>query len=111
MSSKAKWIIAGIVVAMVWLAYTGIKQWVSTDRLEPGEPVLTIKNESGDPALVRVVGPTAEDIEMPSFGKKAINIDDGDYYLKIRYGTDDSDYTYKKSKPFTVTKTDTGYSG
>jgi hypothetical protein len=71
---------------------------------------ITFDNQSGEPALVKVIGHTGLLIEVPNGESRLINVPAGQYYLLVRYGSKPDRYTYAKGDPFTVTQTETQYS-
>ncbi len=71
---------------------------------------ITLDNQSGDFALVKLVGPTGLVIEVPSGEHRTVRVAAGDYYLLVRYGTNPGGYRYTKGDPFTVRQTPTQYS-
>lgn len=82
----------------------------STTKKEEGEnstlkPTITLKNQSSEPALVRLKGPTTTDVEVPAYGDKTVSVSGGDYFIKIRFGTNEAKYTYSKGDNFNVTET------
>jgi len=92
---------AGFVVAILFLASTaslGAQALRST---------ITFDNQSGEPALVKLVGPTAQTVEVPNREQRAVAVAAGGYYLLARYGADPRHYTYSRGDPFKVEETTT----
>jgi len=71
---------------------------------------ITFDNQSGESALVKVIGPTGQIIEVPNGESRLINVAAGDYYILVRYGEKPDQYKYSKGDSFTVTQTLTQYS-
>lgn len=71
------------------------------------QPTLTLVNRSSLPALVRVKGPTKADVQVPGHSKKTIAVKGGNYFIKIRFGTNEKNYIYSKGQPFSVLETPT----
>lgn len=68
---------------------------------------ITFDNQSGKPALVRVIGPTYREISVTDQSKETLQVAPGEYYILVRYGSEPDKYTYSKGDPFTVTQTPT----
>lgn len=71
---------------------------------------VTFENQSGELALVKLIGPTFQNIEVPNNQSPKVYIAPGDYYILIRYGSEPSNYRYAKGDPFAVIQTATQYS-
>jgi hypothetical protein len=52
-------------------------------------------NQSGDPALVKLIGPTQAEVEVPNGAKAGTDATAGRYTIKVRYGTPGK-YLYSK---------------
>lgn len=74
-----------------------------------GQNKVVFDNQSGDPALVKVIGPTQCAVEVPSGAKVDAQASAGRYTIKVRYGTAGK-YRYAKGEEFTVTETPTARS-
>jgi hypothetical protein len=73
---------------------------------------LTFINQSGEDALVKLVGPSYRVVEVPNKGKQTVNIAGGEYRIYVRYGKgpryrcakgemfkiEDSAYTYTRAQ-------------
>ncbi|MCX6908454.1 MAG: hypothetical protein NTY01_10475 [Verrucomicrobia bacterium] len=70
---------------------------------------VTFDNQSGKPALVKLVGPTSASISVENGSKESLSVGLGHYFIKIRYGTPGA-YTYSKGDEFDVTETATSAS-
>ncbi len=66
-------------------------------------------NQSGEPALVKLIGPTTTDVEVASGAKAGADAKAGRYTIKVRYGTAGK-YSYSKGDEFEVTETATARS-
>jgi hypothetical protein len=86
--------------------------WLTLPSLYAQTPpnTITLENESGDFALVQVIGPTERLIEVPQGQKRTVNVTAGEYYLLARYGESPERYRYTKGESFKVTQTATQYS-
>ena len=71
---------------------------------------ITFDNKSGEPALVKVIGPSGQIVEVPNGQNRTVNAAAGEYYILVRYGSNPEKYRYAKGNPFIVTQTDTQYS-
>ncbi|MCK4828055.1 hypothetical protein KA005_70655 [bacterium] len=63
-------------------------------------------NKSGQIALVKLIGPTTKDVNVPINSKLSVTALPGEYYIMVRYGTPDN-YQYTKGEKFKVTETTT----
>ncbi|UCE19731.1 MAG: hypothetical protein JSV84_05135 [Gemmatimonadota bacterium] len=79
-------------------------------RAQKNPNTITFDNQSGDPALVKVIGPTGHVIEVPEGEDRTINVASGEYYILICYGSEPGKYTYAKGDTFRVVETATQYS-
>lgn len=66
-------------------------------------------NQSGDPALVKLIGPTKTEVQVPNGTKAGVDAAAGKYAIKVRYGTP-GNYRYSKGQEFEVTETATARS-
>ncbi len=71
---------------------------------------LTIVNDSGQFALVKIVGPTRAVAKIPLDQKRTVHIAPGEYYILVRYGFSPKEFIYTKGEPFTVTETEDQFS-
>lgn len=71
---------------------------------------ITFDNQSGEPALVILKGPTEKTVEVPDGQSRIVNAAAGKYHILVRYSNKPEDYRYAKGDPFTVTQTATQYS-
>lgn len=70
---------------------------------------VTFENESGLPALVKLVGPTETTVNVADGGQATVNAAPGRYVIKVRYGQSGK-YRYMQGDPFEITQTATSYS-
>jgi hypothetical protein len=61
-------------------------------------------NQSGEPALVKLVGPTQTEVQVPNGATAGADAAAGRYIIKVRYGTPDK-YLYSKGDEFEVKET------
>src|SRR5262245_6846995 len=71
---------------------------------------ITFDNQSGEVALVKVIGPTGRQTEVPNAQKRTVTVLGGQYYIVTHYGASPDKYTYSKGDPFKVTQTSTQHS-
>lgn len=81
-----------------------------TAHAQTAESTLTLDNQSGQPAMVKLIGPISQFVAVPNSEKRAVSIGAGKYYLLARYGSDPHRYTYSRGDPFMVEETTTQYS-
>lgn len=77
------------------------------------QPVLNkiiFDNQSGQNAVVKVIGSTKLVVKVPKQRKKTVHVAAGDYYILVRYGDSEKDFSYTKSDPFVVTQSEDQYS-
>ena len=67
---------------------------------------VSFDNQSGEPALVKLIGPTTTEIEVPDATKQSVQASAGKYFIKVRYGVQGK-YHYAKGQEFTVDQTAT----
>jgi hypothetical protein len=77
---------------------------------QTGRSTISLDNQSGEPALVKLVGPTGHIVEVPSGTSRTVNVTAGEYYLLARYGSDPGRYAYSRGNPFKVEETASQYS-
>lgn len=95
-------IVVGLVVCL-----SGYNVRVEAQELKN---TITFENQSGEYVLVKLVGPTAQSLEVPNGETRTVNVAAGEYSILARYGSTPDQYTYTKGDPFMVTKTTTQYS-
>ena len=66
-------------------------------------------NQSGNPAIVKLVGPTSTSVSVQNGKTETVQASAGHYYIKVRYGTS-GNYVYGKGEDFDVTETATSSS-
>ena len=93
-----------LVTAMATVLATG----VMGEELAPN--TITFDNQSGKAALVKLVGPTAKDIPVPSGTNETVHASAGTYCILVRYGSDPERHTYTRGEPFIVSQTETACS-
>jgi hypothetical protein len=71
---------------------------------------ITFDNRSGDPALVKVIGPSRHLVEVPNRRKRTVKVVGGQYHIVTRYGANPDRYRYSRGDGFKVTQTATRYS-
>ena len=66
---------------------------------------ITFDNQSGQTALVKLVGPSRRMAQVPNLQKRTVTATGGQYYILTRYGSKPDDYTYSKGDGFHVVQT------
>ena len=72
--------------------------------------IIKFDNQSGRNAVVRVMGPTQTVAKMQRDETRTVHVIAGDYYILVRYGDSEKEYSYTKSALFTVTQDDKKFS-
>jgi hypothetical protein len=67
---------------------------------------VSFDNQSGETALVKLIGPTTSDVEVPDSSKQSVQALAGKYFIKVRYGVQGK-YHFTKGQEFTVDQTPT----
>lgn len=70
---------------------------------------LTFDNQSGETALVKLVGPTASSVLVENGTKASRSVAAGHYFIKVRYGAPGG-YSYSKGDEFDVRESATSFS-
>jgi hypothetical protein len=71
---------------------------------------ITFENGAGETALVKLVGPSGRTVSVPkSENRTESGIAPGRYYLVVRYGDVEKDYTYMKGDPFDIEESGNQY--
>jgi len=70
---------------------------------------ITFDNKSGEPALVRLIGPTPVEVAVPQGKAKTVIAGQGRYHIRVRYGTAGR-FRYTKGDEFDVTQSATSRS-
>lgn len=92
-------------LAAVWVIVLTFATGMTAEGRAP-EPLntITIDNQSGQYAEVKVMGPSKEFLRVPLEGKRTVHVKQGEYYILVRYGFSPKEYVYTKSDPFMVTE-------
>lgn len=83
---------------------------IATAHAKYNQNTISFDNQSGESALVKLIGPIGQTIEVPTGKSRKVNVCAGEYYILVRYGSKPNQYTYSKGKPFKVTQSATQYS-
>jgi hypothetical protein len=78
---------------------------VPASRAETPRATVTFDNKSGQPALVKLIGPSRRTALVPNRQKRTVTAVGGRYYILTRYGSKPDNYTYSKGDTFHVTQT------
>jgi hypothetical protein len=68
-------------------------------------PTVTIQNQSAEPVLAKLAGPSAGSVSIPAGGSRTVQVSGGRYLALFRYG--ERRYSYTKVGPFDVVQTPT----
>ena len=68
---------------------------------------VTYENKSGDSALVKLVGPTVNTVEVPDLKSRTVMVSPGKYFILVRYGTSSDSHRYSKGESFEVVEKET----
>jgi ABC-type Fe3+-hydroxamate transport system substrate-binding protein len=72
---------------------------------ETPRATVTFDNQSGEQALVKLIGPTGRVVLVPNRQKRTVTAVGGQYHILTRYGGSPDGYTYSKGDSFKVTQT------
>ncbi|HTB62985.1 MAG TPA: hypothetical protein VK737_05290 [Opitutales bacterium] len=67
---------------------------------------ISFDNQSGEPTLVKLIGPATSEIKVPDGTKQGVQVSVGKYFIEVRYGIS-GNYHYTKGEEFTVDETAT----
>jgi hypothetical protein len=70
-----------------------------------GLSVIALQNQSGTDAVVRLMGPSAQELTVVDGQSFGANVAAGDYYVLVRYGKSPAEYLFSKTGPVTVIET------
>jgi hypothetical protein len=71
---------------------------------------ITFDNQTGQPALVKLIGPIRKSIQVPDGQQRSVSAIGGQYFIMTRYGGDPGHYSYSRGEVFTAIQTRTTYS-
>jgi hypothetical protein len=81
-----------------------------TALIRYGRSIVSLDNQSGEPALVRLVGPTRSEVYVPNGTRRSVQrVAAGRYLIQVRYGIPGK-YRYTRGDSFNVVATSTSYS-
>lgn len=83
---------------------------VTISNAKDNPNIISFDNQSGESALVKLVGPTPKIVKVANGQKRSVNVAAGEYYILVRYGKSPERYRYSKGDTFTVHQTSTQYS-
>ena len=106
---RGNWILVGVHRNDDW-----VRGWIQVRnvRLRPdsGRSSITFDNQSGESALVRLVGPTRSEIVVSNGQKRSVrNVAAGHYQMLVRYTSADG-YRYVEGEHFDIEASATTYS-
>jgi hypothetical protein len=71
---------------------------------------VTFDNRSGEPALVKIIGPANTTVNVSHGTTQTVKVGAGDYYILVRYGSDPSKFSFTQGDSFTIEQTEKHYS-
>lgn len=95
-------VVAGVLWILGWAPFSS--------EAQPAPNKIIFDNQSGQNAIVKLIGSTTLVVKVPKQVKKTVRAAEGDYYILVRYGDSAKEYTYTKSDRFAVTQTGDQYS-
>lgn len=101
--SMRRWINALIGGALVLLA-------TPTSAAARARSTLTFENRSGEPALVKLVGPHPNTVEVPDAASRTVHVGGGRYHILVRYGAEPSQHRYTRGQSFKIVESKNRYS-
>jgi WD40 repeat protein len=105
-------VLALIVALLTALASTDAQAPLEKGRVgvTGDKNTITIENPSNADVVVKLIGPSARMVSVPSGQSISINVAAGDYSILVRYGTNPSEFVYVRGGPLRVTETQTQHS-
>ena len=92
-------------VTILLLSIMGLIFQLQSGQTQGYPNTITLDNQSGDFALVQLIGPTQHLVEIPHGQKQTVHVPAGEYELLARYSMNPNQYRYTKGNPFTVNQT------
>lgn len=92
----------------ICLAGLLVATWAITAHAGSEINGLTFINKSGEPALVKLVGPSRRVVEVPDGQDSRVKIPSGSYVIYVRYGNK-GHYRYTKGESFEIRQVAGGY--
>ena len=96
------------ILSLILYLFIGVIS-VSNVSAGSGKNSLTLINQSGDHALVKLIGPSKRVIEVPDGKNKTVNIAGGTYTIYVRYGDKPYRYRYARGESFYIEDTALSY--
>ena len=101
--NNTRWFIPGAVLAAVLVLPLAIDAQYHSS--------ITFQNGAGETALVKLVGPSAQTVSVPRSESRNVSaVAPGRYYIVVRYGDAEQNYSYMKGDPFDVEESGGEYS-
>ncbi len=66
---------------------------------------ITFQNQSGEPALVKIIGPGSKTIDIRDQSSRTVKVEAGKYYILVRYGNKPDEYSYARGDTLVVSDT------
>jgi len=77
----------------------------------PFHSTVAFRNDAGQAALVKLIGPSKRAVAVPKNESRTESaVAPGRYYIVVRYGDQEKNYSYRKGDRFKVEESKTGYS-
>jgi len=100
--NERHFVLAAILASALFLPVAAHAQYHSS---------ITFQNGAGETALVKLVGPSPRTVSVPKNGSQSeLGIAPGRYYIVVRYGDSEQNYSYTKGDPFDVEEYGNEYS-
>lgn len=99
---KYAWVLVCMLLVIGTFAARGVAQEYPN--------TITFENQSGDNAVVKLVGPVRLVVPVPDMTNQTVHVPPGTFYILTRYCNAFGACTYSKGNPFTVEQTMTTYS-
>ena len=95
-----------VLAGVLWVVGWSSSPWAAQST--PNK--IIFDNQSGQNAVVKLIGSTKLVVKVPKQRKKTVHVAAGDYTILVRYGDSEKDFTYTKSDPFEVSQTEDHFS-
>jgi hypothetical protein len=84
--------------------FVGLLLNLALSAVAQTSPTLTVVNQAGDGATVRVVGPTSGYLEVAAGASRTVAVSGGVYTLKVRYCNASGNCRYSETSSFTISQ-------
>jgi hypothetical protein len=97
-------------IILAWAIVIVLASASGVARAQDYPSTITFVNQSGDDALVKLIGPIRLNVPVPNAESNSVHAPAGIYYILTRYCGRQGSCRYAKGDPFSVTQTATQYS-